>query len=68
MGRVPNAEKDKMVQDLEAAKQQSSPDSGEEDKAHRECVDRIVHAYSEYYGQTTDDEVEGFRKFCSTVS
>ncbi|XP_072032134.1 peroxisome proliferator-activated receptor delta-like [Amphiura filiformis] len=68
MGRVPNAEKDKMMQEMTEAKQCSpavSPDT-EEDIEHQEFVERITKCYRECYMVTTEDEIEGFRKYCSS--
>lgn len=66
MGRVPNAEKDKMLQEIAEAKL-CSPDT-EDDLTHKEFVDRITGYYTECYEQSSDEEVQGFRKYCSSVS
>ena len=66
MGRVPNAEKDKMLQEIAEAKL-CSPDT-EDDLKHKEFVDRMTGYYRECYVQSSDEEVQGFRKYCSSVS
>ena len=70
MGRVPDAEKDKMLQEMVEAGTSSTSDVEEEevDSEHTEFVEKITKSYQECFLTNTESELQEFRTYCSEVS
>ncbi|XP_033629696.1 peroxisome proliferator-activated receptor delta-like [Asterias rubens] len=64
MGRVPRAEKEKLIHDLELIKDNSLLSETDEERHHRQFVDRIYESYAGIFEcEKSTEEVEGFRKY-----
>ena len=68
MGRVPRAEKEKLIHDLELIKDNSLLSETDEERHHRQFVDRIYESYAGIFEcEKSTEEVEGFRKYVHQV-
>ncbi|XP_033102448.1 peroxisome proliferator-activated receptor gamma-like [Anneissia japonica] len=60
MGRVPTAEKVKMIKEIDVGKNKSCVDA-----EHEEFVQQIYNAYKETLSELREDEIECFRAHCA---
>ncbi|XP_022112223.1 peroxisome proliferator-activated receptor gamma-like [Acanthaster planci] len=64
MGRVPRAEKEKLLHEMEHVRENLILSETEEEREHRLFVERVYENYARHFeGEKSDKEIEGFRMY-----
>ncbi|XP_038049186.1 peroxisome proliferator-activated receptor delta-like [Patiria miniata] len=64
MGRVPRAEKEKLMHEMEHIRDSVALNETEEERQHRLFVGRIYENYADHFeGEKSEREIEGFRMY-----